>query len=231
MDDIFIAAANIVTDSDLAARHVGARFGRLDMASQLVFQAVESLDVSFKELPSDRIGICLAAQTGSLATDLEFWNERDAVGGPSPTIFAYTLPSAAMGVIAIRHGITGPNLCLIGEDRVLDEARNMLRGGEVDACLCLSCHVVTPELGKMIQAAPAARACALFLQRTAGTQSFASLTPPRSIRALAPASSLTSPRGLSETKATPSAHGLRKLQQNDRDISTVCVALCAHNFT
>src|SRR2546423_13588972 len=101
MDDIFISAANIVTEADLAARHVGARFGRLDLASQLVFQAVESLNVNFKEYRPDRIGICLAAQTGSLATDLEFWSERDSVGGPSPTIFAYTLPSAAIGVIAI----------------------------------------------------------------------------------------------------------------------------------
>src|SRR2546423_12467485 len=126
MDDIFISAANIVTEADLAARHVGARFGRLDLASQLVFLAVESLGVNFEAHRADRIGICLAAQVGSLATDLEFWRERDAVGGPSPTVFAYTLPSAAMGVIAIRHGITGPNLCMVGEDCILSEARDML---------------------------------------------------------------------------------------------------------
>ena len=189
MDDIVISAANIVTEPDSVAPHLGARFGRLDLASQLVFLAVESLGANFEAHPRDRIGICLAAEAGSLATDLEFWRTRDAVGGPSPTVFAYTLPSAAMGVIAIRHGITGPNLCMVGEDCILAEARDMLRRGEVDACLCLSYNVVTPELGVLIRAVPDARACALFLQRGGG--------------------------------------GLRRLQENDRDISSVCVALCS----
>jgi hypothetical protein len=217
MDDIFISAAHIVTEPDLAARHVGARFGRLDLASQLVFQAVESLDVDFRDHGSDRIGICLAAQTGSLATDLEFWSERDAVGGPSPTIFAYTLPSAAMGVIAIRHGITGPNLCLIGEDRILDEARDMLCRGEVDACLCLSCHIVTPELGKLIQAVPAVRACALFLHRLAfGKDGVPFVQDKLKSR-------------VRDAEDCVLTNGLRRLQENDRDIASVCMALCAQN--
>jgi 3-oxoacyl-(acyl-carrier-protein) synthase len=188
MDDIVISSANTVTDDEPGVSRAGARFGRLDSASQLVFLAVESLGIDFKAFPPDRIGVCLAAPAGSLATDLEFWRGRDAVGGPSPTLFAYTLPSAAIGVIAIRHGITGPNLCLVGEDCILCEARDMLLRGEVEACLCLSCNVVTPELGAMIQAAPASRACALFLQR--------------------------------------GGHGLRKLLENDRDIESICMALC-----
>jgi 3-oxoacyl-(acyl-carrier-protein) synthase len=191
MDEIVISAANIVTEAELGAARLGGRFARLDLASQLASLAVESLGVNFEANPPDRIGICLAAAAGSLATDLEYWRGRDAVGGPSPTWFAYTLPSAAIGVIAIRHGITGPNLCLVGEDRVLCEARDWLRRGEVEACLCLSCNIVTPELAAMIQAAPAVCACALFLRR--------------------------------------GGEGLRKLQENDRDIASVCVALCAQN--
>ena len=37
--------------------------------------------------------------------------------------------------------------------------------GEVEACLCVSCHVVTAALAEIIHAAPAARAVAVFLQR------------------------------------------------------------------
>lgn len=168
MDRIFITAASQVTEIDARAARLGTRFRRLDLASQLALLAVESLSVEFDALPRDRIGICLGARMGSLAADFEFWHGRDAVGGPSPTLFAYTLPSAAMGEMAIRHRLTGPNLCMVGGDAVLSEAGDWLRRGEVEACLCVECHVVTPALAEMIQAPPAARACALFLRRGGG---------------------------------------------------------------
>ena len=165
MNKISIIATSTVTKADLASARLGTRFGRLDLASQLALLAVESLGINFDTQPRDRIGICLAARAGSLATDLEFWRGRDAVGGPSPTLFAYTLPSAAIGEIAIRHRLTGPNLCVVGEDIVLSEARDLLRRGEVEACVCVSCNVVTPALAEMIQSTSVARASAIFLQR------------------------------------------------------------------
>jgi 3-oxoacyl-(acyl-carrier-protein) synthase len=168
MDRIFITAASQVTEVDARKARLGMRFGRLDLASQLALLAVEALGIDFAMLPRDRIGICLGAAAGSLAADFEFWLGRDAVGGPSPTLFAYTLPSAAIGEIAIRHRLTGPNLCLVGGHTVLSDAGDWLRRGEVEACLCVECNVVTPALGEMIQLPPAARACALFLRRGGG---------------------------------------------------------------
>ena len=165
MDKIVITATSFVTEADLSTARLGARFGRLDLASQLALLAVESLGINFDAQPRDRIGICLAARAGSLAIDLEFWRGRDTVGGPSPTLFAYTLPSAAIGEIAIRHRLTGPNLCVVGDDIVLSEARDLLRRGAVEACLCISCNVVTLGLAEMIQSTPVARASAIFLQR------------------------------------------------------------------
>jgi 3-oxoacyl-(acyl-carrier-protein) synthase len=165
MDKIFISAASLVTEANVRVARLGPRFGRLDLASQLALLAVESLGIKFDSQPRDRIGICLAARAGSLATDFDFWRGRDLVGGPSPTLFAYTLPSAAIGEIAIRHRLTGPNLCLVGEDVLLSEARELIQRGEVEACLCISCNVVTPAIAEMVQAAPAARAGAIFLQR------------------------------------------------------------------
>ena len=165
MDKIFIAAVSLVTEADVRGARLGTRLGRLDLTSRLALLAVESLGVNFDSQPRDRIGICLAARAGSLATDFDFWRGRDLVGGPSPTLFAYTLPSTAIGEIAIRHRLTGPSLCVVGEDSILSEGRELIQRGEVEACLCISCNVVTPAIAEMIQAVPAARAGAIFLQR------------------------------------------------------------------
>jgi 3-oxoacyl-(acyl-carrier-protein) synthase len=164
MDKIVITAASQVTEADLKSARRGTRFGRLDLSSQLALLAVESFAIQFEKFPRERIAICLAAKAGSLSTDFDFWQGRDAVGGPSPTLFAYTLPSAAIGEIAIRHRLTGPGLCFVGDDKIiLPEAADLLRRGEADACVCVFCDVVSPAVAKMIQASPAARACAFFL--------------------------------------------------------------------
>lgn len=165
MDRIASTASSQVTEADVRAARLGPRFGRLDLASQLALLAVESLALNFDTLPRDRIGICLAAAAGSLATDLEFWRGRDAVGGPSPTLFAYTLPSAAIGELAIRHRLTGPNLCLVGADDVLAEACELIQRGEADACVCVTLNIITPALAALIQSPPVAQARAVFLQR------------------------------------------------------------------
>ncbi len=166
MPDLVITAASRVTPADLPTARLGPRFGRLDPASQLALLAVESLGIDFEKLPRERIGICLAARAGSLSTDVEFWKGRDTVGGPSPTLFAYTLPSAAMGEIAIRHKLTGPNLCFTGDDRhVLTEAAELLRRAEADACVCVGVNVVSAAAGELIHAGSGATAVAIFLTR------------------------------------------------------------------
>ena len=169
MDNIVITATSIVTGDDVRAARLGTRFGRLDLLSQVALLAVEPLVSNFGSIARERIGICLAARAGSLPTDVEYWNGREATGGPSPTLFAYTLPSAAVGEIAIRHRLTGPNLCFVGSDAaIVSEAADWLSRGLVDGCLCVSSNVVSEALARMIQAPPAARACALFLQRGSG---------------------------------------------------------------
>ena len=165
MSELVITAASTVTPADLKAARLGPRFGRLDQASQLALLAVELLGIDFEKLPRERIGICLAARAGSLSTDVEFWKGRDAVGGPSPTLFAYTLPSAAVGEIAIHFKITGPDLCFVGDGKnLLPEATDMIQRGEVDACVCIFCEAVTVACGKIISEAPVAKAEAFFVR-------------------------------------------------------------------
>ncbi len=164
MDKIVIAAASMVGEEDVRMARLGTRFGRLDLASQLALVAVEALGVNFDLLPRELIGICLAARAGSLATDFDFWRGRDNAGGPSPTLFAYTLPSSAIGEIAIRHRLTGPNLCLTGEGSIIPEACDLLRRGEAQACLCVFYNVVTPAIAGLINSPAAALAGAILLR-------------------------------------------------------------------
>jgi 3-oxoacyl-(acyl-carrier-protein) synthase len=151
MDKLFITAASVVAEADLRDARLGPRFGRMDLTSQLALLAVEPLAGSFDSLERDRIAICLAAQTSSLSTDVEYWKGRDAAGGPSPTLFTYTLPSAAIGEIAIRHRLTGPNLCFVGHsDDVLPEAAELIRRGEADACVCVYVKAISTDLAGII---------------------------------------------------------------------------------
>ena len=168
MDDLIITAAARVTGVDMDTETLGPRLGRLDLTCRLALLAVEPLRPHFDILLRHRIGICLAVRTGSLPTDIEYWKGRGLAGGPSPTLFAYTLPSSAIGEIAIRHRLTGPNLCFVGGNTsVLAEAADMIRRGEADGCVCVSCNLVTAEAAELLRASPTASACALFL-RTGG---------------------------------------------------------------
>ncbi len=165
MDDVFVTAASQVTEPDLPPRAPGGRHSRVDLLSRLALLAVDSLNLNFEAMPRDRIGICLASRAGSLSTDADYWKGRALAGGPSPTLFAYTLPSAAIGEIAIRHQLRGPNLCFVGEDaNVLSEAAEMIAGGEADGCVCVSCNILSAAAAELIQAPPAASACGLFLK-------------------------------------------------------------------
>src|SRR5260221_6088477 len=123
MIDLIQSEISRVSHSDVKLARLGGRFGRLDLLSQLALLSVEPLAHHFDARNRDRIAICLTAHAGSLSTDVEYWQGRDGAGGPSPTLFAYTLPSAAIGEIAIRHRLTGPDLCFVGgDDLVLSEA-------------------------------------------------------------------------------------------------------------
>ena len=164
MNDTVITATSRVTAADLAGARLGTRFGRLDQLSQLALLAVERLAVNFEILPRDRIGICLSARGGSLSTDHAYWEGRDATGGPSPTLFAYTLPSAAIGEIAIRRRVTGPNLCFVEGEKLLEsEAAELIQSGEADACICVACNVVTAPVATLTGLPPAAEARASLL--------------------------------------------------------------------
>jgi len=166
MSNAFVIAANSVTRADVAAARLGTRFGRMDLSSQLSLLAMEPFAPHFEAFARDRIAIVLAARAGSLPTDVAYWHARHEPGGLSPTLFTYTLPSAAIGEIAIRHRLTGPNLCFVGASRdVLAEAAGLLQTDEADACVAVFTQVVSPALTQMIPLPEIARAEAVFIGR------------------------------------------------------------------
>lgn len=165
MSKFVITAASRATEAEVATARLGTRFGRMDLMSQLALLAVESLGINFETLSRERIAICLAARTGSLSTDVHYWAGRATPGGFSPTLFTYTLPSAAIGELAIRYRLTGPQLCFVGSSKdVLPEAIDLIQRGEADGCICISVSVISADLAQIISAPKAANACALFLQ-------------------------------------------------------------------
>jgi 3-oxoacyl-(acyl-carrier-protein) synthase len=167
MDKLAIIAASLVKGEDAQTARLGSRFGRMDLTSQLALLAVEPLAKHFDAVPRHRIAVGLTATAGSLATDIAYWEGHAVVGGLSPTIFTYTLPSAAIGEIAIRHKLTGPNLCFVGGDAILPvEAGDLIRRGEADLCVCIFCDVVTPALADITRLPSASHAGAFLLARS-----------------------------------------------------------------
>jgi len=119
-------------------------FRLLDPLSRIVAIAVEALG---GDLDPDS-AIVLATRQGCLWTDLRF--EQSRHGDLRPGLFPYTLPSAPIAAVAIRHGLHGPSLCLVGEGAGLmgdgrAEAELLIESGEAPAVVLCTGDVVPPD--------------------------------------------------------------------------------------
>lgn len=125
------------------------RFGRLDLFSKLALAAVETLQLEIpgKNIRHPDMGISLGSQFGSFEVDVNFMRSKKGAGGGSPILFPYTLPSTAIGEIAIRYRIMGPNTCfLAGTDSgllALWEGIYLVESGEVNSCICVGCDGIS----------------------------------------------------------------------------------------
>lgn len=125
------------------------RFGRLDPLSKCVCIAVEMLGLQPAGVGCghDDTAVVLGTNYGCLDADLAFIRSLEQTGGGSPQLFTYTLPSMAIGEVAIRHAITGPNLCILAGSEsplaTLREGMGMIAEGEASRCLCVSAEAVS----------------------------------------------------------------------------------------
>ena len=115
-------------------------FRLLDPLSRYVAIAVEALGGA---LDPDS-AIVLSTTSGCLWADRQFEASRHA--DLRPGLFPYTLPSAAIAAIAIRHGIRGPSLCLSGcAESAHEEALRLIAAGDAPAAIVCTGDVVPPE--------------------------------------------------------------------------------------
>jgi len=124
------------------------RFGRLDLLAKLAVGVTELCGLEARhEGCESATAIVLGSEYGSLSVDLDFLGSLGSEGGASPLLFSYTLPSTALAEVAIRYGLTGPNLCLMAGAEsgavALSESFELLQSGEVSACLCLICDALS----------------------------------------------------------------------------------------
>ena len=115
-------------------------FRLLDPLSRFVAIAVEALGGPFD--PDS--AIVLATVHGCLWTDQRF--EASRHDELRPGLFPYTLPSAPLAAVAIRHRIGGPSLCLAGgPDQAHEEAQALLTAGEAPAAIICTGDVCGPD--------------------------------------------------------------------------------------
>ncbi|MHC4958138.1 MAG: hypothetical protein ACYTGN_07155 [Planctomycetota bacterium] len=111
-------------------------FKRHDPLTQQACLAVEAMGGQF----APRTALVLATSRGCLDADLAF--AASLATFPSPAVFPFTLPSTCLGVLAIRHGIVGPVLCLStgpgGQGRAADEALRLLEFGDADSAVVVA---------------------------------------------------------------------------------------------
>jgi 3-oxoacyl-[acyl-carrier-protein] synthase II len=125
----------------------------MDRLSQIaLFAAVEAVEESGigAEIPTERAGVALGTSHGAHLSNELFWRGARGPGGASPALFAYTLPSAAAGEIAIHLGLRGPSLTLVqgrgGGLSALAQAADLVAAGTADFMLAGAADVLSLTL-------------------------------------------------------------------------------------
>ena len=145
------------------------RFGRLDALCKCAIIAVEMVGLPSAPEGGARHDMALMVGTehGSFDVDRAFLNTIGQVGGASPALFPYTLPSAALAEIAIRHRITGPNACFVaGPDSgalALWQAYDAVEDGQAQSALSVGCDALSYPDGRTM-----ARSYAFLLEAAPG---------------------------------------------------------------
>jgi len=143
------------------------RFGRLDLLCKAAVAAAEMLELPVPEPGESRpdTALVLGTDLGCIDVDLRFCRSMAEEGGASPKLFSYTLPSTALGELAIRHQVTGPNLCLSAGPGsgllALWEGAKLLLAGEARCCIAIGAEAAAPPAVPE----PILRACAFLLDR------------------------------------------------------------------
>jgi hypothetical protein len=130
------------------------RFGRLDRLAQLgllvACEAVATAGAPPLRDAQPPAGIALGTWYGSHLSNELFWRGQRGPTGPSPAIFAYTLPSAAAAEVSMHFGLKGPSLTLTGAADsglcAFAVAAAQVAGGWASGMLAAAADVLSPSL-------------------------------------------------------------------------------------
>ncbi|MEO6954241.1 MAG: beta-ketoacyl synthase N-terminal-like domain-containing protein [Polyangia bacterium] len=173
-----LASLDAPSSRDLHVERWAGRPARLARMDRLCAVALVAADGALLDagvtVPSHalaRVGVVLGTAFGCHATN-EAYDAGARQGAPSPRVFAYTLPSSAVGEISIHAELTGPASTMVsgltaGLD-ALREARRHLDAGRADRMLVVAADVMTPTVARLTSVALPQHdaACALFLDGT-----------------------------------------------------------------
>lgn len=134
-------------------------FARADPLTKIASATAELLSPAFEtagEEERESVGVTMGTSSGSLEIDARYWQYVKREGKGSPMMFTYTLPSTALGEIAIRHKLRGPILCLLctlEENRqALDEAYRAITLGEAESLVCVYANAVEEDAAHFARA-------------------------------------------------------------------------------
>jgi 3-oxoacyl-[acyl-carrier-protein] synthase II len=127
---------------------------RLDRFAALALVAAEEAVVDAQlggeGFASERCGVMIGSSIGGIDTLLE--NHRALLAGRRVSAFMIpmTISNMAAGIVAIRHGLTGPNLCTTSAcasgAHAIGEAARVLQRGDADRMLAGGSDALVHEL-------------------------------------------------------------------------------------
>jgi hypothetical protein len=130
------------------------RFGRLDRLAQLgllvACDAVAKAGAPALRDARPPAGVAVGTWYGSHLSNELFWRGQRGPTGPSPAIFAYTLPSAAAAEVSMHFGLKGPSLTLTGAAdsglAAFAAAAAQVAQGSASSMLAAAADVLSPTL-------------------------------------------------------------------------------------
>ena len=115
--------------------------------------ALEDSGLDLNSIDKERVGVLIGSGIGGLDIMGE-QHRRQVEGGPdrvSPFLVPYMIPDMASGYVSIRHGLKGPNTCVVSAcstgANALGDAMHILRRGEADVMLAGGVEAPITEIG------------------------------------------------------------------------------------
>ena len=115
-------------------------------------QAVDDAGLQFEGQDGQDAGVFIGTAIGGIHTLLKNYDilHKSGPGRVSPFMAPMMMPNAASGVVAIHHGLRGPNLCVASAcatgSHAIGEAAEVVRRGHADVMICGGSEAVIHSL-------------------------------------------------------------------------------------